>query len=109
MGFHLVTTRTSLVAVDETPSRPEGARLTREELPLLLPAGWDFDTLFGEQRASAGPGDPAGEASQDAALELPQGATGFAGLIAQGLGLILLACALLALLRRRERAAGGAA
>jgi Ca-activated chloride channel family protein len=104
MGFHLVTTRTSLVAVDETPSRPEGARLTREELPLLLPAGWDFDTLFGEQPASSRRGADS-ETGQDEALDLPQGATGFAALIAQGLALLVVALALLALPRRRARAA----
>jgi len=102
MGFHLVTTRTSLIAVDETPSRPEGARLTREELPLLLPAGWDFDTLFGNQPASIRERSDS-EASQDAALDLPQGATGFAGLLAQGLALIAFALLVLALLRRRGR------
>ena len=109
MAFHLVTPRTSLVAVDETPSRPEGARITREELPLLLPAGWDFDALFGDQPASVAQRDSASEASQDAALELEQGATGFTGLIAQGLALIVFALAALALLRRRERAAGAVA
>ena len=109
MGFHLVTTRTSLVAVDETPSRPEGARLTREELPLLLPAGWEFDALFGDQIASEPQQDPDSESRQDAALELPQGATGFAGLIAQGLALIAFALATFALLRRRERVRGALA
>lgn len=106
MGFHLVTTRTSLVAVDETPSRPEGAPLTREELPLLLPAGWDFDALFGNQPALDARDDPRHEASQDAALELPQGAAGFAELVMQGLALIAFALVMLALLRRRERLAG---
>src|SRR4029077_18566625 len=45
----LVTRLTSLVAIDKTPSRPEGARLTRAEVPLHLPAGWDFDKVFGER------------------------------------------------------------
>ncbi len=43
----LISRRTSLVAVDKTPSRPDGARLTRADLPLNLPAGWDFDKVFG--------------------------------------------------------------
>lgn len=43
----LVTRLTSLVAVDRTPSRPQGTRLTRADLPLNLPAGWDFDKVFG--------------------------------------------------------------
>ncbi len=47
LAHHLVGRLTSLVAVDTTPSRPPGARLVRTELPLNLPAGWDFDTTFG--------------------------------------------------------------
>ena len=43
----LVTRLTSLVAVDRTPSRPQGTALTRADLPLNLPAGWDFDKVFG--------------------------------------------------------------
>jgi Ca-activated chloride channel family protein len=35
--------------VDKTPSRPDGVRLSRADLPLNLPAGWDFDKVFGEQ------------------------------------------------------------
>ena len=51
----LATRLTSLVAVDKTPSRPEGARLTRADLPLNLPAGWEFDKVFGQDRAPAQP------------------------------------------------------
>jgi Ca-activated chloride channel family protein len=47
LDHHLVSRLTSLVAVDTTPSRPAGAHLTRAELPLNLPAGWDFDKVFG--------------------------------------------------------------
>jgi Ca-activated chloride channel family protein len=50
LDHHLVSRLTSLVAVDATPSRPEGVRLTRAELPLNLPAGWDFDKVFGVER-----------------------------------------------------------
>jgi Ca-activated chloride channel family protein len=50
LEHHLVSRLTSLVAVDATPSRHEGARLTRAELPLNLPAGWDFDKVFGTER-----------------------------------------------------------
>ena len=49
LDHQLVTRLTSLVAVDKTPSRPDGARLTRADLPLNLPAGWDFDKVFGER------------------------------------------------------------
>jgi Ca-activated chloride channel family protein len=53
LDHHLLSRLTSLVAVDETPSRPAGARLARAELPLNLPAGWDFDKVFGGERAPA--------------------------------------------------------
>src|SRR5262245_2963199 len=53
LEHHLVTRLTSLVAVDRTPSRPDGAPLTRAEIPLNLPAGWDFDKVFGGERAPA--------------------------------------------------------
>ncbi len=49
LDHHLVTRLTSLVAIDKTPSRPEGAHLKVAELPLNLPAGWEFDKVFGER------------------------------------------------------------
>jgi Ca-activated chloride channel family protein len=55
LDHHLVTNLTSLVAVDKTPSRPDGAPLTQAELPLNLPAGWDFDKVFGERRPTLDP------------------------------------------------------
>ncbi|KQM20389.1 marine proteobacterial sortase target protein [Novosphingobium sp. Leaf2] len=102
----IVTSRTSLVAVDETPSRPKGARLTREELPINLPAGWDFDTLFGRDAAANAAADGAGSApaTQAEALELPQTATGFLGIVGQGAALLLAGLAGLATLRRRRAA-----
>jgi Ca-activated chloride channel family protein len=51
LEHHLVTRLTSLVAVDQTPSRPDGARLTRADIPLNLPAGWEFDKVFGGERS----------------------------------------------------------
>jgi Ca-activated chloride channel family protein len=51
LEHHLVTRLTSLIAVDRTPSRPDGARLTRADVPLNLPAGWEFDKVFGGERA----------------------------------------------------------
>jgi Ca-activated chloride channel family protein len=49
LEHQLVTRLTSLVAVDKTPSRPEGETLKPTELPLNLPAGWDFAKVFGER------------------------------------------------------------
>jgi Ca-activated chloride channel homolog len=45
----LVSRLTSLVAVDKTPRRPAGEKLSRADIPLNLPAGWDYDKVFGEQ------------------------------------------------------------
>ncbi len=49
LEHQLVTRLTSLVAVDKTPSRPEGEPLKVRELPINLPAGWDFAKVFGER------------------------------------------------------------
>jgi Ca-activated chloride channel family protein len=49
LEHQLVSRLTSLVAVDETPSRPAGAPLKLTDLPLNLPAGWDFAKVFGER------------------------------------------------------------
>ena len=49
LEHQLVTRLTSLVAVDKTPSRPQGASLKLADLPINLPAGWDFEKLFGER------------------------------------------------------------
>ena len=59
MQHNLLTRVTSLVAVDKTPSRPEGAVLSRADVPLNLPAGWDFDKVFGERPATGRPADAA--------------------------------------------------
>ena len=82
---HGLTTRlTSLVAIDATPRRPQGARLASTDLPLNLPAGWDFDKVFGpagdaaptpppvQRRAGAAPVQLAAQQ-----VSLPQTATDF--------------------------------
>jgi Ca-activated chloride channel family protein len=64
LEHQLVTRLTSLVAVDKTPTRPDGIKLSRADLPLNLPHGWDFDKVFGERPQldrkddRAGPGTP---------------------------------------------------
>jgi Ca-activated chloride channel homolog len=49
LEHQLVTRLTSLIAVDKTPSRPDGETLRLAELPLNLPAGWEFEKVFGER------------------------------------------------------------
>ncbi|MBR1191436.1 marine proteobacterial sortase target protein [Bradyrhizobium sp. AUGA SZCCT0160] len=65
LDHQLVTRLTSLVAVDKTPSRPEGEPLKVSELPINLPAGWDFAKVFGErQRLPAAPTERRAEAGE---------------------------------------------
>jgi Ca-activated chloride channel family protein len=49
LEHQLVSRLTSLVAVDKTPSRPAGEPLKLTDLPINLPAGWDFEKVFGER------------------------------------------------------------
>lgn len=107
MDYGLVTSRTSLVAVDETPARPEGVGLRREELPLLLPAGWDFDHLFGGKSARAEDWAALRDMQSDALerreqLNLPNGSTGYVLTLSAGL-LLLLAGLAGSVWWRRER------
>ena len=121
LDHHLVSRLTSLVAVDTTPSRPDGARLSRAELPLNLPAGWDFDKVFGERpllpaprnddRAQASPMRLAANAAAprpvvvpivaQKGVTLPKTATDAE--LRMMLGLALLALSLLLLLVGRKR------
>lgn len=91
LDHQLVTSQTSLVAVDTTPTRPAGTPLTRADLPLNLPAGWDFDVLFGGARHPGADGQPDVDAAQQGAgLDLPQTATDGPMLVMVGLSLLLL-------------------
>lgn len=103
LEFAIVTRETSLVAVDRTPARPEGARLTEEELPLALPHGWSFDALFGAgaeaAEAQARPEDPV------ELLPLPQTAANWATPAWIGVWLTLLGVVGAWASRRRRRKA----
>ena len=116
---HLVSRLTSLVAVDKTTSRPANAPLTRADIPLQLPAGWDYDTLFGI-RADRNVGDhasmdmngvsdavrshesPASPSSPSQSIPLPQTATPATLLLLQGLGLMLVGLFVFWFFRRKE-------
>ncbi len=73
LEHQLVTRLTSLIAVDQTPSRPDGQPLKLVNLPINLPAGWDFEKVFGERaRPPAPPAERRAEAdghAQVAALK----------------------------------------
>jgi len=120
LEHQLVTRLTSLVAVDKTPSRPEGEPLKVSELPINLPAGWDLSKLFGErpqppatpvdrradnadariQMAALKRANPAVTAMPDA-VKLPKTAT--SAELKMILGSILLSLSLILLLFNRRR------
>jgi Ca-activated chloride channel family protein len=87
--------------------RPAGETLSREDLPVNLPAGWDFDTLFGGaagKAALANANTLAARAAEQQAkgVDLPQTATGFAATLASGLAMLMLGVGGLVTLRRRR-------
>ncbi|WP_075996138.1 marine proteobacterial sortase target protein [Salaquimonas pukyongi] len=56
LAHRLVSSRTSLVAVDVKVTRPGGEPLASTQLPLNLPDGWDADKWFGGEEAVDAPG-----------------------------------------------------
>jgi Ca-activated chloride channel homolog len=104
LQYSLVTSMTSLVAVDETPSRLAGDMLKEEDLPINLPEGWDFEGLFGGETAKAA---LANEAKMMAKQEtevfpLPQTATNYAMRLIGGLLMLISGLFGLVSLRRRK-------
>ncbi len=55
LRFHLVSRLTSLVAVDVTPSRPDGEDAGTGAVPTNLPRGWEYDEVFGESGPAPAP------------------------------------------------------
>ncbi|MGC2776012.1 MAG: marine proteobacterial sortase target protein [Bradyrhizobium sp.] len=55
LEHQLVTRLTSLVAVDKTPRRPDSEPLRLAEVPINLPAGWDYGKVFGERPHAPAP------------------------------------------------------
>jgi Ca-activated chloride channel family protein len=72
-AHRLVTKYTSFVAVDRTPARAADESLKTAAVPTLLPAGWEYDKVFGE---------------------LPQGSTGSRLALLIGLVALMLSAAL---------------
>ncbi len=70
LEHQLVTRLTSLIAVDKTPVRPAGEPLNLSELPINLPAGWDFARVFGEHTQPAqAPKERRADADKDPSLQ----------------------------------------
>jgi hypothetical protein len=56
LEHHIVSSETSLVAVDVSKLRPDGQDVTTTDMPVNLPDGWKYDKVFGAppmQRAMA--------------------------------------------------------
>ncbi len=115
LGHHLVTKYTSLIAVDVTPSRPQGEPLKRRKAPHNLPEGWEYDKVFGGVPDNATRLDrKAGLMNAPAAinpspvsigaargLALPKGATAAPLHLVLGAALLVLGLIALVLVRRR--------
>jgi Ca-activated chloride channel family protein len=73
LTHQIVSSQTSLIAVDKSPKRPAGEKLTRAEVPLNLPEGWNFDKVFGEELPVVAPKqrDAAADFLQLASSEKP--------------------------------------
>ncbi|MGA9603987.1 MAG: marine proteobacterial sortase target protein [Methyloceanibacter sp.] len=47
LEHHLVSSQTSLVAIDKVKSRPDGEGVSSVDMPLNLPDGWVYNKVFG--------------------------------------------------------------
>jgi len=103
LKHHLVSEHTSLVAVDPMPARPADARLVSASVPLNLPAGWRYESVFGDESLTQM--IRAKLRDQEAALALPSTALGIDGRVLTGLMLLLAAVVLAVAFRRPEREA----
>ena len=109
LDFHLVSRLTSLVAVDKTPARPDGEKLTSLQIASMLPKGWDFGAVFGPaaeiralrfdrlpdgvmQKINARATQEKPKTEQD--LALPGTASGWEIMLAFGLSLFVFGAAL---------------
>ena len=69
LEHQIVSSQTSLVALDKTPKRGAGERLSRADIPLNLPAGWDYDSVFGNDKPAVNQRDAQAEFMQLAVLQ----------------------------------------
>ncbi len=56
LAYGLVTKYTSLVAIDKDKVRPDEALISTSRMPTNLPAGWDYDSVFGKSTDVSQPG-----------------------------------------------------
>ncbi len=118
LDHQIVSSLTSLVAVDHSPKRPAGYVLTRADVPLNLPSGWVWEAVFGndvpaqnvphtDQKAEAefiqlAKFDPAKPPAPATQVNLPQGATDAELMAIIGFVLAMLALILQFFARRKS-------
>ncbi len=113
LDFGLVSRLTSLVAVDITPARPDGTPLTSQDVPAMIPDGWDFGAVA--RQPAANPVQalqnrsrldtqifPAADDEVEHAAGLALPATATPRELLMGLGGMIMILALLWLVTRRE-------
>ena len=90
LDHHIVSRLTSLVAVDITPSRPVGEKLSTQAVPTQLPDGWKFGKFAAaqqqRQRAAASP--PVNHSTRT--VPVPRTASPHIALMLLGLFMMLL-------------------
>jgi Ca-activated chloride channel family protein len=108
LGYELVSSYTSLVAVDEEVVRPQGEPLASTQVPTNLPHGWIYEKVFGDDGGTTLPqpgqlmrkinftGTPLG------GLNLPKTATPAMVHLLIGLSLTVAALTIHLLYRRRR-------
>ncbi len=74
LEHQIVSSQTSLVAIDKTPKRPAGEKLTRADIPLNLPAGWNYESVFGDEKPAVEEREASAEFKQLAMLQSPAAA-----------------------------------
>ena len=104
LRYGIVTHETSLVAIDQTRERPLGEPLRREDLPVNLPAGWDFATLF-DHAVDERPAQSGGTGGTEQELRLPKTGTDAELRVLLGAALAGLAMCGLHVRGRRQRIA----
>ena len=98
LEFGLLTRHTSMVAIDVTPVRPIEEALTTKEISTNLPDGWDYESVFGQDKQELAPITM----QQTVSLNVPQGATPAHLLIILGLIIFLVGVVILFLRRRTQ-------
>ncbi len=103
LHYHLLSEHTALIAVDPMPARPAEAQLVTADVPLNLPAGWRYESVFGDRATTQMIKSKLRD--QEAALALPATALGIDGRVLIGLLLLLAAAAVGVAFHSSERRA----